>query len=226
MNSACIICNSITYSVATKFGFFHCCTNCEFIYKDYDSMISPKDELKIYNYHNNSIDDPSYVSFLKKFLNEAVLDFTNKGKKGLDFGSGPSPVLSEIMKRDYNWDMEIYDLFYSPEKIYRNKKYDLITSTEVMEHLKNPLDYFVMFKDLLVDNGILAIMTLFHPNNVELFSNWHYIRDKSHISFFSLKTFEYIANIVGLEILYTNSERYITFKKNDKMKTFHHRKNS
>lgn len=40
-------------------------------------------------------------------------------KSGLDFGSGPSPVLAMIMERDYGFDMDIYDLFYSPEKPYR-----------------------------------------------------------------------------------------------------------
>ena len=42
---------------------YHFCKNCEFISKDDDEFISPEEELKIYNNHNNSIDDPRYVEY-------------------------------------------------------------------------------------------------------------------------------------------------------------------
>jgi 2-polyprenyl-3-methyl-5-hydroxy-6-metoxy-1,4-benzoquinol methylase len=35
--------------------------------------------------------------------------------------------------------MEIYDSYFSPEKVFLGKKYNLITSTEVFEHLDDPL---------------------------------------------------------------------------------------
>lgn len=214
MNSKCKICGFETkefYDKQFDIKFYHC-LNCEFISKDENSIISEKEEIKIYNYHNNSIEDQNYVDFFKKFLDSSVMKYVNNGRKGLDFGSGPSPVLATILERDYNYSMDIYDLFYSKEKSYIGKKYDLITCTEVVEHLKYPMEYFSLFKQLLVDDGTLGIMTLFHSNNTEEFCDWYYRRDMSHISFFTAKTMTVISKLIKMELVYTDDNRYSVFK--------------
>lgn len=193
---------------------YHFCEMCEFISKDEDEFISMEDELKIYNKHHNSIEDPKYVAYFYKFLNEAVFEYTSEGKTGFDFGSGPSPVLAELLSRNHGYVMDIYDKFYSPLKTYKNKKYDLVTSTEVVEHLDNPILYFKLFKELLNEDGTLSVMTLFHQCDEEHFWNWNYIRDKSHISFYTPKTMEKIAQRIGLNMIFTNHVRYTTFRIN------------
>jgi hypothetical protein len=175
-------------------------------------MLTPEEERWVYDQHCNSLDDPAYVAYFKRFIDSAVIDFAGKGRNGLDFGSGPSPVLSAILERDYGFSMDSYDLFYAPDKIYQNKKYDLITSTEMVEHLQDPLRYFKRFKSLLDENGLLAVMTLFHPDEDLDFLNSHYVRDKTHISFFSLKTMVRISELIGLDIVYTDQKRYISFR--------------
>lgn len=215
MNKKCILCGSETSLIShKKFGDFHKCNNCELISKDEKDYISKENEFKIYNSHNNSLENTKYVEYLCRFLDYAVINFTNGGKSGLDFGSGPSPVLANILKEKYEYDMDIYDLFYAPEKIFIGKKYDLVTSTEVIEHLKNPLEYFNLFANILKPNGILAVMTQFHKNDDKSFLDWHYIRDRSHISFYTKKTMEYICTKVGLKIIYTDEERYTTMSLN------------
>jgi hypothetical protein len=214
MRNSCKICGGKTREVLHekfKIKYFNC-LNCDFIFKGEESLISKEEELKIYNRHNNSIDDPHYVAYFKDFIDKTITPHCPNPKKVLDFGSGPSPVLAMILERDYDFSVDIYDPFYSPEKVYRGKKYDLIVSTEVVEHLKDPLDYSLKFKELLVDDGFLCIMTLFHPNNDEKFKSWRYIGDKSHISFFTLKTMNYIAKKVGLSLVYSDNRRYTVFK--------------
>ncbi len=214
MNEICKICGSETrefYDKQFDTNFYHC-PNCEFISKDENSIISEVDELAIYNYHNNSIEDQHFVDYFKRFLDSAVMKHVGSGKKGLDFGSGPSPVLSMILERDYGYEMDIYDMFFSPEKTYIDKKYDLITCTEVIEHLKNPMEYFLLFKELLEGDGTLGIMTLFHANSDEEFCNWHYRRDRSHISFFTEKTMKVIGEKIGLELVFTDNNRYSVFR--------------
>ncbi|MFH5835045.1 class I SAM-dependent methyltransferase [Proteiniclasticum sp. C24MP] len=212
MNHRCKLCGSEAEVIHhPKIADYHYCSNCEFISKDDRHIVSKEEELKIYNKHNNSIEDPRYVEFFYKFLNDAVFPYTTGGNQGFDFGSGPSPVLAQILERHHNYQMDIYDLFYSPEKVYIGKKYDLVTSTEVVEHLKDPIEHFELFANLLKPNGILAVMTLFHHNDSSHFLNWHYIRDWSHISFYTPKTMEYIASRVGLKIIHTNDIRYTTF---------------
>ncbi len=192
--------------------FYHC-ESCEFIFKRELDIIDEKDEIKIYEYHNNSIEDEHYVEYFKAFLDNALFKYVSKKTAGLDFGSGPSPVLAEILNRDYNCQMEIYDLYYSPEKVYEGKTYDFVTSTEVIEHLREPLKYFNLFNSLLDVGNILGIMTLFHENSVDKFLKWHYRRDMTHISFYTPKTLETIADKSGFRLVYHDDHRYAIFEK-------------
>lgn len=215
MNDHCKICGSNTNKIFHK-GFhlnYYYCPVCEFISKDESSIITVEEELRIYNLHENSIDDPGYVAYFKDFIDSAILSYCGPGRKGFDFGSGPSPVLATLLERDYAFSMDIYDLFYAPDKIYEGKKYNLVTATEVVEHLKNPLDYFHQLKVLLEDDGLLSVMTSFHPRNNKTFINWHYIREMSHISFYTLKTMEVISEKVGLKIIYSDGHRYTSFSR-------------
>lgn len=193
--------------------WFHFCLNCEFVQKDSSHYLSEKKEFTQYEFHENSINDPNYVAFFEKFLREAVFPYAPKGKQALDFGSGPSPVLSQLMERDYGYDFTIYDKFYAPDTSYTKKNYDLITCTEVIEHIEKPLPVFKEWKSLMKNDGILSVMTLLHPQKEEDFWNWFYIRDLTHISFFSAKTMAVVAEMVGLNILYCDNTRYTTFRK-------------
>ena len=177
MIQKCSLCGSTTRIIHAKMADYHSCAHCGYIEKDVKHTLSEQEELQTYNLHINSIDDPRYVDFFNLFLNDAVFPFANAGKKGLDFGSGPSPVLAQILERDHGYQMDAYDLFYAPDKVYEGKTYDLITSTEVVEHLRDPVAYFKLFATLMNPDGILVVMTQFHHNNEAHFLNWHYMRD-------------------------------------------------
>lgn len=218
LNNSCRVCGHLTTEwthlrMASKYFY---CNHCEFISKDETMRVTPEEAFRIYNTHKNSIDDQRYVAYFQKFLKEAVFPFSNGMKNGFDFGSGPDPVLAQILTRDYGYEMDIYDLYYAPDRIHIGKKYDLVTSTEVAEHIPEPLNYFRQLKSLLTDTGTLAIMTQFHQNNSLHFSDWHYARDKSHISFYTEKTMKIIAQKVGLRVVFTNHTQYTTFVKDIK----------
>lgn len=214
MINICKVCKSVTtqWVIGRKNTLYHHCSNCEFISKDPSHYITPEEELSRYSTHNNSLEDTSYVAYFKHFIESAVLPFVSEGKFGLDFGSGPSPVLAQLLMRDYGYAMDIYDLFYAPSKVFLGQRYDLVTCTEVVEHIPNPLETFETFKDLLLADGTLAVMTQFHTNQIEDFKKWHYIRDQSHISFFTRKTMETIAERIGLKVVYSNERKYTTFQ--------------
>lgn len=210
----CIICEHLTHAITHKvFGTYFHCDHCEVIFKDPSAHIALEEAFEIYESHENSIEDERYVAYFKKYLEASVLPYLKHSDDVLDFGSGPSPVLAQILERDYGLSVDLYDQFYAPEKIYEGKHYDLITTTEVVEHLDDPIAYFKLFKRLLKKNGLLAVMTQFHKNDEAFFMNWHYMRDRSHIVFFRDRTFRVIAEKVGLKILYTNGKNYITFMK-------------
>lgn len=215
MNNSCRICKGPTvkfYHTVMK-SHYYSCSYCEFISKDVDTQLTEKEELTLYNTHVNSIDDPHYVSYFRTFIEKTLLDHCTVGMVGLDFGSGPEPVLAKLLERDYGFKMDIYDLFYSPHKSYDKQTYDFITVTEVLEHLRSPMAYFELFRSLLKANGILAIMTNFHHGSETHFNSWHYTRDQSHISFYTPKTFEVIAELVGFEKRYCDTVKNIVLKK-------------
>lgn len=190
---------------------FHECLHCEVIYKDEKDKISLEDEKKVYELHENSIENEGYVNFLSNFVDSALYPFIKKGRL-LDFGSGPEPVLKSILEDRYHFEVDIFDFFYAPKASVFNKMYDGITSTEVFEHLWEPVDALQKLKSILKKDGILAIMTLFHPKNQDIFFDWFYIRDPSHVTFFTPKTFEVMAKKVGMTVIDTNGHRYITLK--------------
>ncbi|MBE0700573.1 MAG: class I SAM-dependent methyltransferase [Acholeplasmataceae bacterium] len=210
----CIICggNTQTYSHPKFDMLFHECGNCEFIFKDEKNHLSSKEELAIYNLHENVEENIGYVNFLTNFVDSAVVPFVQKGK-ALDFGSGPNPVLAHILKHQYRFDTMVYDLFYASDQGYLDHKFDLITSTEVVEHLKDPMKHFKIFHQLLNPQGVLSVMTLFHPKNRQQFFDWFYIRDPSHLSFFTPKTMITIADLLDFKLIDTNAYRYVVFQK-------------
>lgn len=211
----CRICGNDTYVIDDlKFANHYAkCSSCLYIGINENDVITFEEERKEYDRHENTIENEGYVQFFRNFLGGAVLPFINKNGLGLDFGSGPEPVLMQLMKRDYEVDLDYYDLHYQPEPVYEDKSYDFIISTEVIEHILNPDETFAFFAKHLKKDGVLSIMTLFHENDDDQFLKWWYRRDVTHISFFRLETFEVLAKKHGLEIIYTDNKRQITFKK-------------
>ena len=210
----CLICGADTEKYHDKqFEIdYHSCPSCEFIFQDRLKLITHEEERDEYDRHENSIENEGYVTYFKRFVDSAVVPFV-EGDRGLDFGSGPEPVLSQVLSRDYGMTVDIYDLHYQPKKIYEGKSYDYIISTEVIEHVDNPKEVFHLFHRLLERGGKLSMMTLFHPNDKEKFLKWWYRRDITHISFFTLKTLTVLGNLTGFDVIYTDNNRYITFSK-------------
>lgn len=210
----CKICGADTRII--KDNQFHIdyykCLDCDFIFMDDEKRVSFDDEREVYDRHENSIECDGYVSMFMNFLDNAVTPYKKEGL-ALDFGSGPEPVLMQLINRDYNFEMENYDLHYQPKKVFLGKKYDLVVSTEVVEHLPDPIKVFKMVYDILDKDGIFAFMTVLHENDDEKFTKWWYRRDTTHISFYSKQTLETIARNIGFSFIYSDDNRMFTFKK-------------
>jgi hypothetical protein len=175
-------------SVAAIAGGLHC-DDCDLIFKDPSVFLNQKDQKARYDTHNNDSNDEGYLNSLRVLWTPLKEILNRKGlKKGLDFGSGPNPVLAELMRND-GFEVDIYDPFYAPNNLLG--KYDFITSTEVIEHFENPFKEFARIASLLRPNGIFAGLTRFHPGT-EKFNQWWYQRDPTHVCFFSEKTFQNI----------------------------------
>jgi len=188
---------------------FYKCNVCDFIFVPKRYFVSEEKEKKQYDQHQNSFKNHPYIEFLNQ-LYIPTTKFLNSKSVGLDFGSGPEPVLSQMFERD-GYDIDIYDYFYANDPTVFEKKYDFITSTEVFEHLSKPLYEIKRLWKCLKVGGVFAIMTG-QTHLIEEFKFWYYIRDLTHISFFSDKSFEYIAQILGAKKVFEKNN-VIVFKK-------------
>ena len=185
------------------------CSYCEAIFLDKEFYLSSNDEYKHYLTHNNDVNDPRY----KKFLSNLMLPLIERIKLnsiGLDYGCGPGPALS-LMLREKGYQMFNYDPFFHPKKSNLLKKYDFISCSETVEHFHNPFYEFTRFNELLNDGGIIGIMTNFHSKE-NIFENWYYIKDPTHVVFYSKNTFLIIAKMFKWDCEFLNNN-LVFFKK-------------
>ena len=210
----CKICNNpvtLVFDEHNLWEFFHC-KKCEFFFKNPKFYVDNAKELAQYNNHNNTMDSPGYVEMFEKFISNTFKPYLEEIKNVLEFGSGPGPVLAELLKRK-GLNVDIYDKYFSPEKVYDAKVYDLITSTEVLEHIDNPKEIFEFFAKHLKVGGYLSIMTQFHTDDAKEFIKWWYKNDPTHICFFRPHTFEVLAKMSGFEVVKHDDVKSVLLRK-------------
>ena len=211
--NSCIICHGTTHLLEdTQIKVMNdVCDDCGFIYKQKEFHMSLDSEVTEYNKHNNSFESLGYVDMFVRLI-DGFIDDLNIERKILEFGSGPGPVLKELLIRK-NHKVFDYDPFYNPNEEYKNHKYQLITSTEVAEHFSDPLKEFAHLTSLLEDDGYLLIMTSFRTMSEDKYLKWWYRRDGTHISFYNIDVFNKIAAINNLKIVKHNDKNIILFQK-------------
>lgn len=166
------------------------CTECRLVFVPAAYYLSPEAEKSEYDLHTNDPADPGYLRFLSR-LSRPMLERLETGQTGLDFGCGPGPALHRLFEA-HGHSMDLYDLFYMDDTGVFSKSYDFITATEVVEHLHRPGRVFDRLFKLLRCGGWLGIMTK-QVRDRDSFSRWHYIRDLTHVCFYSRPVFSYIA---------------------------------
>jgi SAM-dependent methyltransferase len=200
MSHQCLICdNQVKEFTQLKNSkiYWHC-QNCFFTKLDPSFHIDSAKEKARYDKHQNSIDDLGYVETLEKFIDYSITPFKESITNILDYGSGPEPVLAKLLKRK-GYQTQIYDPFYAVNH-YNNESFDFISSTEVFEHFYDPKKEIKKILNLLKVKGLIAIMTRFSPT-IEEFKSWFYKDDETHVSFFTIRTFEYLAKELGFKIV-------------------------
>lgn len=187
------------------------CTSCELIFVPQSFHLTADAEKAIYDLHINNSSDVGYRQFLQRFVSPLIDHlpnpriFTKNQLSILDFGCGPGPTLS-LMLQELGFSCENYDIYYAnhPE-LLKPYYYDVITSTEVVEHLSEPYSVFKCMFSLLKPKATLAVMTK-RSDTLERFKNWHYIQDPTHICFYNKVTFTWIAQ---------QFKAHVTFPEND-----------
>ncbi len=194
MNILCPLCQATTFKEIQKDLLK--CDKCHLVFKSKSLFLSEDEEKARYEFHRNDEDNPGYTDFLNR-LRLPLLKYLKPGFKGLDYGCGPGPVLAELLRKD-GFEIQIYDPFFAPEK--PQGKFDFITCTEAIEHFHDPKKEIESMISLLNSSGILAFMTYTYDEKTD-FDSWWYVKDPTHVCFFSERTFEWVASERRFQIL-------------------------
>lgn len=203
---ACILCGAVASQLKLDRKYYHC-SRCDLIYLDRAHLPGLEEERQRYLQHDNTAGCPGYVRMFEQFLT-AIRPALGRPGRALDFGCGPGPVLAAML-RQQGWDTDTYDPLFFPGSI-EGEQYDLITATEVLEHVHTPLPVWRQLARLLRPRGVLAIMTHFHPGPAS-FSAWWYRRDPTHVTFYSAATMDWVGNTLGLAVRVLNSKNTVVF---------------
>jgi len=209
----CHICNGSTENFLhqkTNMLYYHC-KACEYIFKSPECYQDLERQKERYNLHENNEDDAGYRAYFKRFL-DFTLPHVGTVQSALDFGCGRTSLLAKLLQKE-SINCDYYDPIYHPKTLDENKKYDLIVSTEVFEHLHQPKEVFGHLVKKLNENGYLAIQTQFHPNEKEAFKKWYYHHDSTHIVFFNVQTFRVLCNLFGCKLIGDNGKNIVVIQK-------------
>ena len=196
----CTLClNSIAlehYAEDKKRCYFQC-LNCELVSVSDQYILTAEEEKAQYDLHQNDPKDEGYQRFLSRAF-EPLVSRISKDAKGLDFGCGSGPTIS-VMAEALGIEVNNYDLYYYRDAELLNKKYDFVTMTEVIEHVNDGKRLLEQLDQLLKPKSILVIMTK-RVIDKEYFNQWHYKNDPTHIRFYSMKTFQWIAEYFNWQL--------------------------
>lgn len=185
------------------------CKQCGLVFKNPSLHFNSQEDIKRYSSHQNNKNDQGY----RDFLNKLVIPLTPllpSHFSALDFGCGPGPTLS-LLLTECGGIVENYDPLFFPNNDVLKKKFEVVTSTEVVEHFKNPKADWAELVRTVNPGGLLGIMTQFLQSEAD-YSSWWYKKDPTHVVFYQEKTFHYLAEEFNLDILYNDKKSVIIFK--------------
>lgn len=188
----------------------HCCPACDLRFVPAAFHLSPEQERARYDLHRNSLSDAGYVRFLSPAVDALRrLLPPASGPTVLDYGSGPDPVLVELLRRE-GYDACGYDPYY-PSGARLRDGYDAVVSTEVFEHFRLPADEIERVVQRVGPGGLLVVMTSLYTG--QRLAAWHYALDTTHICFYSAATFGHIARIWNLRLVETDTRRLLVLRR-------------
>jgi hypothetical protein len=185
------------------------CEHCALVFVPAFQYLSPEEEKAHYDLHQNHPTDQGYRQFLSRLF-IPMKEKLQPGAYGLDFGSGPGPTLS-LMFEEAGFPMKIYDHFYANDAYVLQQRYDFITATETVEHLHHLKKELHQLWNLLDPGGYLGIMTKLVIDR-DAFATWHYKNDPTHVCFFSVDTFHWLADLWRAKIEFIGNDVIILEK--------------
>ncbi len=174
---------------------FFLCSSCTIIFVSRSDLLSPSEEMKRYDSHQNSDDDPGYRDYFLKTVGPLQKELS-PGSHGLDFGCGRTMLMGQLLL-EKGHATDSYDPFYFPDETIWRKKYDFAVLNEVIEHLRDPSETLNRLKSIV--HGPVFVRTKLYPPTEAEFANWFYKRDVTHIQFWSHQALSFLGKVKVLD---------------------------
>lgn len=202
---------------------FFACGTCALCFVPPECHLVATQEYQRYLLHQNSLADVGYVKFLMLAV-RALKTHVKSGEGGpariLDYGSGPTPVLVQLLNQN-GYAALGYDPYFGDRSVPgcevtsvvpRQSLFDAVVSNETVEHFRNPGKEWPVMISCLRPGGILVVVTSFVLSGLD-FATWHYAGDPTHIAFYAPATFHHIGAQWGLSIVETNGCNCVVMQK-------------
>lgn len=179
------------------------CTNCNHIFStDFDDWDHEDFKENIYNEHYIEV-DPEYsgarslrdVQWFTKSINY------DKSLNILDYGAGPAVFGKELVKDGYN--VESWDPLWGTDITWeQDKKFDLITAFEVLEHSPTPIRTIKEIHGYLAPQGKILITTLANDilQDKRDPTYWYLAPRNGHVCMYSNRSIEILFSLVGMKV--------------------------
>jgi hypothetical protein len=202
----CKICNSIAnpvfnQKVLNKYNVnYFKCNKCEYLFTEEPFWLEEAYSRPI-NISDTGLLNRNIV--FSQILSILIYFNFNKNALFLDYAGGYG-VFTRLM-RDVGFDFYWYDVYTQnlfangfEIDIETNPKFELITAFEVFEHLENPK---AELEKMLQLSNTVILSTELIPEQMLIPKKWWYygFEHGQHISFYSSKTFKYLADIFNLK---------------------------
>lgn len=203
----CLVCRSketTSINDTAENKIYHHCPQCDFHFLSPEFRLNESEEKARYLHHENDVSNLHYQKFVQALVT-SIQKKMSPDSIGLDYGCGPGPVATHLLKESGFNNIRLYDPFFQKNELFLTDQYDFIFCSEVAEHFFDPFSEFQRLRSLLKPQGILFIYSLFFDSSNEStrFIDWYYRRDPTHVSFYSPKTMSFIAhrfNFSAIEI--------------------------
>ncbi len=209
----CLVCASSNLRLLeTKRKKFFRCASCGFSFLHPDFLPSEEAAFNRYKKHHNNEDDEAYKQFLSKIIGRALF-YADKAESVIDWGSGPNPLASRLLREKgfsvFSWD-PYFSFSEKPEKAF----YDLALCIETAEHFFYPKKDFAAFFETVKPGAFAIIHThLALEEDDDAFLRWWYTEDITHVSFYSKRSLELLACMNDAELIAVENDKLAIFNK-------------
>jgi 2-polyprenyl-3-methyl-5-hydroxy-6-metoxy-1,4-benzoquinol methylase len=205
-------CSDINFSMTNSSFNWYKCENCKLLSISKNSLVDENIEeyYKEYDPHNHGVKKLS--KFSNSSINKVIKDLKNNKSESseftlLDVGCGAGNLLfnvkshfknSKLYGLDYNINSVSQNLKGLDIEIYKGGlndlngelKFDFIVSSQLLEHVDNPVDYINFLKKHLKNNGIAYIdIPYYGSKSFKLFKNyWVHLDTPRHRNLFEIET--------------------------------------